>query len=64
MSDKDMNNVVNVYFGSDQPAAGALITAIENDIAAFYEAGKLTPVEVLGILDYVSKQFHKKTFGE
>lgn len=45
----------------DRPASRALLTAIEDVIDQFAE-GALTPIEILGTLDFASKQFYQKAF--
>lgn len=45
----------------DRPASRALLTAIEDAIDSFSESA-LTPIEVLGVLDFASKQFYKRVF--
>lgn len=61
MIDKDSN--IRAIDTCDRPQTVSLITAIED---AIYEIapGKMTPIEVLGCLDLIAKNFHSKNFNE
>jgi hypothetical protein len=47
----------------ERPASIALISAIE-DVIYDLAPGKITPIEVLGCLDMVSKAFYKNEIGD
>ena len=46
----------------DRPASIALITAIEDCIDEIAR-DKMTPIEVLGVLDLVAKQFYEESLS-
>lgn len=54
-----MTDNVKTIGGPDRPASIALIDAIERAIEEI-AIDKLTPIEVLGCLDMVSKDFYKR----
>ena len=46
----------------DRPASIALVTAIEDSIDKIAR-DKMTPIEVLGVLDFVAKQFYEESLS-
>ena len=57
-----MTDVINIKDKSDdipdRPDSVALVTTIEECIASI-ASEKMTPIEVLGVLDLVSKRFYE-----
>jgi hypothetical protein len=57
-----MGDKVAVINTPDRPDSIALITCLENAIHEI-ATEKMTCIEVLGCLDYVSKKFYENTMG-